>query len=228
MKKSVYSLMLFDEIVDEIDKIASEENLNRSQIINDILAEHLGLITPEQKIQRILDNLNKTIGKELSVKSCIKNSSIRFGKNIDYKYKPIINYTYEFIGPVDNKFAVLKISSRSKSTELNNLFEEFFNCLSNLEQRNSFHIGIKPEKKSKHKFIREFRLEGCIKRDLNEVTDFLINYLLMLDEALEVFFSLQGEDFDEELQKIFNQFFESNQLQVVNENPLDLIRVKLC
>jgi len=50
MIKSVYSLMLFDEIVEKIDQIAYENNTNRSQLINDILAEKIGLVTPEQKI----------------------------------------------------------------------------------------------------------------------------------------------------------------------------------
>lgn len=46
MKKSVYSLMLFDEIVEKIDQLAYENNTNRSQLINDILAEKIGLETP--------------------------------------------------------------------------------------------------------------------------------------------------------------------------------------
>ena len=55
MKKSVYSLMLFDEIVEKIDQLAYENNTNRSQLINDILAEKIGLETPEQQVQKILE-----------------------------------------------------------------------------------------------------------------------------------------------------------------------------
>ena len=39
MKKSVYSLMVFDEIIDKIDTMAEKNNQNRSQIINQILAD---------------------------------------------------------------------------------------------------------------------------------------------------------------------------------------------
>lgn len=46
MKKSVYSLMLFDEIVERIDDMAYMHHTNRSQLINDILADYVGMETP--------------------------------------------------------------------------------------------------------------------------------------------------------------------------------------
>ena len=36
MKKSMYSLMLSEDVVNEIDKIAREQNTNRSNMINQI------------------------------------------------------------------------------------------------------------------------------------------------------------------------------------------------
>ncbi len=54
MKKRVYILMRFYVIVEKIDQLAYENNTNRSQLINDILAEKIGLETPEQQVQKIL------------------------------------------------------------------------------------------------------------------------------------------------------------------------------
>lgn len=226
MKKSVYSLMLFDEIVEQIDQLAEKENSNRSQLINDILAQYLGLTTPEQKIQKILENLDENLKDELDVNQITKNTSIHFNKNIEFKYKPRIKYIYEFIGTGDKKFAVLKISSRSKSKVLDELFNEFFKKLSELEQKNSYHLGIKPEDEKKFKFVREFRIESSITRDIDEITNFLSNYLKMLNEAMNIFFSEENKNCDEKLQKVFDQFFLSKQLQIKTENPLDLIRIK--
>ena len=90
MIKSVYSLMLFDEIVEKIDQIAYENNTNRSQLINDILAEKIGLVTPEQKIQKILEQLDENFSDTLSVSQINKNSSIQFGKSLKYKYRLLI------------------------------------------------------------------------------------------------------------------------------------------
>ena len=88
MKKSVYSLMLFDEIVEKIDQLAYENNTNRSQLINDILAEKIGLETPEQQVQKILEQLDQNLSDTLSVSQINKNSSIQFGKSLKYKYRP--------------------------------------------------------------------------------------------------------------------------------------------
>ena len=61
MKKSVYSLVLSDEVVKEADKLAYKLNKNRSGIINEILAEYLSLTTPEVRIKQILKSLEDSI-----------------------------------------------------------------------------------------------------------------------------------------------------------------------
>ena len=48
MGKSVYSLVLMDEVVDAIDQMAYRNNTSRSNLINQILAEHVSLATPEE------------------------------------------------------------------------------------------------------------------------------------------------------------------------------------
>lgn len=226
MKKSVYSLMLFDEIVEEIDQIAYENNTNRSQLINDILAEYLGLMTPEQKIQRILEQLYGNFRDELTVSQINKNSSIHFGKSIKFKYRPKIKYSFEFAGTGAKKYAVLKISSRTKSAELNNLFDEFFHKIADLEIKNNFHSGSFPTCESNHKFIREFKLEGSVSRDVNEVSKFLTDYLKMVDEAMNLFFSDTSTDIDERLQEIYDHFFMRTDLQVTSKNPLKVVENK--
>lgn len=224
MKKSVYSLMLFEEIVEEIDHIAVEHNTNRSQLINDILADYLGLMTPEQKIQRILQKLKENFQDRLSISQMNKNSSIHFGKNIKYKYRPKIKYSYEFSGTGEKKYAVLKISSRSKSVELNQLIDTFFSEIADLERRNNFNLGTIPSNIPEHKFIREFKSSGSVNRDINDVTKFLTNYLNMVDEALNLFFSDSDHNNETDLQSIFDQFFRPTQLQIKTTNPIKLYK----
>ncbi len=226
MSKSVYSLMIFDEIVEQIDQRASKNNQNRSQVINEILADHLGLITPEQKIQKILTYLSENLSDTLNVNGLNKNSSIHFDKNLDYKYHPKVQFTYEFTGTGDDKFAVLKISSRTKNDKLNKLFNQFFNKIVELEHRNCFYLGTNPKNESKHKFVREFRIEGSVSKNINEVAKFLLDYLMMVDEAMNLFFNDQSENLDRNLQKLFDKFFVSTQLQIKTDNPLDLVRLK--
>ena len=53
MEKSMYSLMLMDNIIREIDRLAYERGTNRSNMINCILAEYLQIKTPEMQIKEI-------------------------------------------------------------------------------------------------------------------------------------------------------------------------------
>ena len=53
MKKNMYSLMLAEEVIREVDKLAEQNNTNRSNLVNQILAEYVSLTTPEKHIQNI-------------------------------------------------------------------------------------------------------------------------------------------------------------------------------
>ncbi len=55
MKKSVYSLVLMDDVVNAIDDMAYQMNTSRSNLINQILAEHVSYITPEMRMKDIFD-----------------------------------------------------------------------------------------------------------------------------------------------------------------------------
>lgn len=51
MQKSVYSIVLSDDVVAQIDRLAYRHNTNRSNMINQILAEYVSYVTPEKRMQ---------------------------------------------------------------------------------------------------------------------------------------------------------------------------------
>ena len=53
MKKTVYSLVLDDEIVEKVDLLAYRRGISRSQMINRILAERVSHETPEQRMETV-------------------------------------------------------------------------------------------------------------------------------------------------------------------------------
>ena len=53
MKKTLYSLMLNEEVVREIDALAHQMGTNRSALINQILADYTSVLTPERRIENI-------------------------------------------------------------------------------------------------------------------------------------------------------------------------------
>ena len=53
MKKTLYSLMLSEDVVHEVDLLAHKLGTNRSNLINQILAEYVDMVTPERRINDI-------------------------------------------------------------------------------------------------------------------------------------------------------------------------------
>ena len=43
MSKSIYSLLLTDEVADAVGKVAAERNMSRSALIDAVLAEYVGV-----------------------------------------------------------------------------------------------------------------------------------------------------------------------------------------
>ena len=63
MKKTMYSLMLAEDVIREIDRLAAEKNTNRSNLVNQILAEYVSMTTPEKHVQNIFDIIERFIGQ---------------------------------------------------------------------------------------------------------------------------------------------------------------------
>ena len=59
MKKTLYSLMLNEDVVREIDAIAHRMGTNRSALINQILADYASVVTPERRIENIFRATNE-------------------------------------------------------------------------------------------------------------------------------------------------------------------------
>lgn len=57
MKKTLYSLMLNEEVVREVDALAHRLGTSRSNLINQILAEYVNYTTPERRINDIFSAL---------------------------------------------------------------------------------------------------------------------------------------------------------------------------
>ena len=57
MNRSIYSLLLMDDVVQAVDQLAYAQNTSRSNMINQILAEYLSVKTPEQRMHDIFEQI---------------------------------------------------------------------------------------------------------------------------------------------------------------------------
>ena len=61
MKRTMYSLMLSEDVMREIDALAHRMGTNRSNLVNMILAERVEMRTPEQQINDIFSGIEQML-----------------------------------------------------------------------------------------------------------------------------------------------------------------------
>lgn len=136
MGKSLYSLILNDEVVSEVDKAALRLGTNRSALINKILADHLGVLTPEIRYSSIFGIISGLVNDsmDLVVADGRRNSSILLKSFINVRYRPTIKYELSFDSSGGEHIGVLSVYYRTQSQELLNQLEYFFSLFVNTEK----------------------------------------------------------------------------------------------
>lgn len=188
---------MFDELIEVIDRLAYEKNTNRSQLINDILAKEVGLLTPEQRVSNIIDDIIRNIKiRPTNLQLVTKNegNSLQYGTFLKYKYNPNIKYSFEFNTSNNKKYVMLKVNSRTTSRDLAAHLDNFFNIISYVDRQrsNEIHssdINISMPRNSNNRFCRVFLSGMQESARENEVAKFLSNYLLMIDQSMKYYFT---------------------------------------
>ena len=135
MSKSVYSLVLTDEIVRAIDAMAYRMDTSRSALIDRILAERLSMQTPEIRMRNIMENISSFFDEEIfRLQSAASEGGMLIKSPLPYKYKPTIRYSVELLR--EGKYlGRLKVSFRTQNASLMQLMNIFLNCFASIENR---------------------------------------------------------------------------------------------
>lgn len=183
MKKSMYSLMLMDSVVKLVDSEAYLKNTNRSNLINQILASHFNLSTPEMQIKEVFSLLCSSI--EDNNFRILENPSdyiLAVKSSLNYKYRPTIRYQLELFRQAGSEIGNLTVLFRTQSQELIDVLELFFKAFIETEQmlcsyKNTdyFFDGLK--------FKRSIHCEGSTQP--NVLSEELSRYIKMLDTLLK-------------------------------------------
>ena len=87
MNKSVYSLVLSDEIVQEIDRLAYEMGQSRSAMVNQVLADYVRYTTPEKRMREVFSAIEQMLIPP-STNGTPTVSRPRFGTSTNRKKTP--------------------------------------------------------------------------------------------------------------------------------------------
>lgn len=135
MKKTLYSLMLNDEVVREVDLLAHRLGTNRSNLINQILAEYVDYTTPERRINDILSAIDRlmTPSREL-VPFFVPNAfTMSLKSSLAYKYRPTVKYEVELFRAGEESIGELSVIFRTTSAVLSQGMTDFFRLWKSIE-----------------------------------------------------------------------------------------------
>ena len=128
MKKTLYSLMLNDEVVREVDALAHRLGTNRSSLINQILAEYVDYTTPERRINDVLSTIDELMqaSRELVPFFSPNSLSMSLKSSLEYKYRPTVKYEVALFHGGDGSIGELSVVFRTQSAALIRGMTDFF------------------------------------------------------------------------------------------------------
>lgn len=135
MSKSVYSLVLSDDIVRAVDNLAYKMGVSRSSLIDRILAEKLSVETPETRMRSIMENMMRLLDNDIfRLQTAAGDSGMLIRSPLPYKYKPTIRYAVELCREGDY-LGKLKVSFRTQNEALTTAMNDFYNCFLKTEAK---------------------------------------------------------------------------------------------
>ena len=211
MKRSVYSLVLMDDVIKAVDKEAYKLGTSRSNLINQILAEHLSCVTPEMRMRDIFDSVSEMINNSFHIQQQRSASLMTLRTALEYKYRPTINYKVELERSPDKYLGTLKIRIRTQSQTLINMFNSFFAYRVRLESsllkekgRSDYVYELSSgsfQRKLFNPSLSDEQTGEAISRDLNDINQSIQTYFAMPQD-----FGKYAPGFEKNYRKMLDEY----------------------
>ena len=188
MKKTLYSLMLNDEVVREVDALAHRLGTNRSNLINEILAEYVNYTTPERRINDILSTIQELMqpSGDLIPFFAPHSYSLSLKSSLEYKYRPTIKYEVELYKGSGDTIGALSVLFRTQSPALIDAMTDFFRLWKSIEDA---HLAPRLSAKVDYalydgKFVRTITVpdKNC---SSGELASSLAEYIRLFDKMMK-------------------------------------------
>ena len=127
--------MLNEEVVREVDLLAHRMGTNRSNLINQILAEYVHYETPERRINDVLSAIEQLISpsRELVPFFAPNTYSMSLKSSLEYKYRPTVKYEVELFKTGGEAIGELSVVFRTQSASLIEAITAFFRLWKSIE-----------------------------------------------------------------------------------------------
>lgn len=193
MNRSVYSLVLSDDVVEAVDRLAYQQNTSRSALINQILAEAVSFVTPEMRMREIFSQVEALMDgmDAFQVNTQPSDAILSIKSPLRYKYKPTLRYAVELYRAPRPAIGELRVSARTQSQGLLESLTGFYQLWIQLETHyigSRFPGGEIPCQVQEGRYCRQFFLpRGEIGSE--ELARAITDYIRMFDHLLKVYFN---------------------------------------
>lgn len=196
MKKTVYSLVLSEDVVREIDKLAYSLGTNRSGMINQILADYVSYVTPEERSRSILSEVRECFSgvgafQLPDTSSC---NMLLLRTALSYKYNPTVRYSLELSRGALPEVGTLRVTLRTQNSALIGAMAAFYQLWRELERREigEQETAIEGEKFSRALVLQSPSGETGIAVGSEELGLLIADYIRTFDTALKLYFCREG------------------------------------
>ncbi len=137
MKKTLYSLMLSDDVVRAVDALAHQLGTNRSSLINQILADYVSITTPERRISDIFHAVEQMLAPSRELVPFFSPNALTMSlkSSLEYKYRPTVKYEVQLFRSTDGPLGELSVVFRTQSAPLIEAMTQFFRLWKHTEDR---------------------------------------------------------------------------------------------
>lgn len=223
MKRSVYSLVLMDDVVREIDKVAYTMNTSRSNLINQILAQYVSCPTPEQRTKDIFDQVTQLVvgvnsdEHSFQIQQPPSDALLSLRSALRFKYNPTIKYSVELYRGNDRVFGELRVSSRTQSRQLLGYLEDFYTRFAHLElECRKYYKDVSRQLEFQiegGKFTRKFVMPSGTSLSNQQLGSAIAWYIQMYDRMINLYFqhlSVQSDP-SEDMLYLYQNYLEKIQ-----------------
>ena len=188
MGKSVYSLVLSDEVIAAVDRAAHRAGMSRSAYINSVLADAVSYVTPEKRVNDIFGAIEQLMNGDIfRIMPRPSETALALRSALHYKYNPVMRYSIEFSKNDTKLRAKVSAYLRTQSAALNACYSEFLSLWVLLDggySGSSYKGSI-----DGGKFTRLFDITVSSELSDNDIAEALSNYVSVFDELIKLWFS---------------------------------------
>lgn len=182
MAKSIYSLLLSDDAVRAIDRIASKRNMSRSAVIDEILSEHTGTANANNDFRKIWTEVEGLFARAETM-HFVNNAQVNLAQvitSLPYKYNPKVRYMLE-LSDKPHTLCTITLNTRTQNPFLSAVFGTFYARLAQLEDRYLSNVSASV---NGGKYVSVLYGEES---DTADVSRQIVEYILTLDGMLRAF-----------------------------------------